>query len=181
MLTDFQGADLSGASLELASFIGTNFTGADFFTAGTPIANLDKADLSNAILTGVDAQNISFIDGIAIGATVTNADFSNSQLIKSDFTNALDLNTAIFAGADTTDAIGIQFAKRGLLNQGINLCIKIKGKPATKALMPTSHNNDNIVGVTVVPSQFNSASFQKYVRFERAIYKDYSTEIINIS
>ncbi|NES01434.1 MAG: pentapeptide repeat-containing protein [Okeania sp. SIO2F4] len=110
MLTDFQGADLSGASLEVASFIGTNFTGADFFTAGTPIANLDKADLSNAILTGVDAQNISFIDGIAIGAigaTVTNADFSNSQLIKSDCTNALDLNTAIFAGADTTDAIGI--------------------------------------------------------------------------
>ena len=31
--------------------------------------------------------------------------------------------------------------------------VKFKGKPATKMLMPTSHNNANIVGATIAPSQ----------------------------
>ena len=80
----------------------TIFLGADLTDA-----NLDVADLSGADLTNAIAKEITFIDGLAIGATVTNADFSNSTLIKSNFTDAVDINTAILTGADTTDAIGI--------------------------------------------------------------------------
>ncbi|MGL6344156.1 MAG: pentapeptide repeat-containing protein, partial [Waterburya sp.] len=69
--------------------------------------NLEKANLTGSNLTNVDATEITFVDGIAIGASVTNADFSNSTLIKSNFTDAIDINTANFTGADTTDAIGI--------------------------------------------------------------------------
>ncbi|NEO30609.1 MAG: hypothetical protein F6K36_09285 [Symploca sp. SIO3C6] len=58
-------------------------------------------------MTNVDATGITFIDGLAIGADVTNADFSNSTLIKSNFTDAIGIATAIFDGADTTDAIGL--------------------------------------------------------------------------
>lgn len=57
-------------------------------------------------------------------------------------------NAGVAGGIKSSKFMGPTKMKKG------SSCIKIKGKPATKALMPTSHNSDNIVGVTVVPSQF---------------------------
>ena len=68
-------------------------------------ALLDKADLTGADLIGVDATEITFIDGLAIGANVTEANFMDSILINSNFTDAIGIETANFEGADTTDAI----------------------------------------------------------------------------
>lgn len=53
----------------------------------------------------------------------------------------------VAGGLKSSKFIGQTKMKKG------SSCVKIKGKPATKMLMPTSHNGDNGVGVTLVPSQ----------------------------
>ena len=56
-------------------------------------------------------------------------------------------NAGVAGGIKSSRFMGPTKMKKGSSN------IKIKGKPATKMLMPTSHNSDNIVGATIAPSQ----------------------------
>ncbi len=56
-------------------------------------------------------------------------------------------NAGVAGGLKSSKFMGPTKFKKG------SSVVKIKGKPATKALMPTSHNGDNGMGVTVQPSQ----------------------------
>ena len=56
-------------------------------------------------------------------------------------------NAGVAGGIKSAKFMGPTKFKKGVSN------VKIKGKPATKLLMPTSHNADNGVGVTLAPSQ----------------------------
>lgn len=56
-------------------------------------------------------------------------------------------NTGVLGGIKSNRFMGPTKMKKGCGN------VKIKGKPATKLLMPTSHNADNGVGATLAPSQ----------------------------
>lgn len=63
-------------------------------------------------------------------------------------------NAGVAGGIKSSRFMGATKMKKGSSN------LKFKGKPATKMLMPTSHNNDNGVGVTIAPSQVKMISMK---------------------
>ncbi|EHL5769532.1 TPA: pentapeptide repeat-containing protein [Listeria monocytogenes] len=58
----------------------------------------EKADLSNAVLTGADLTNADLTNAVLTGADLTNADLTNAVLTGADLTNA------VLTGADLTNA-----------------------------------------------------------------------------
>jgi hypothetical protein len=56
-------------------------------------------------------------------------------------------NAGVAGGVKSNRFMGETKFKKGCGN------VKIKGKPATKMLMPTDMNNGNMVGATIAPSQ----------------------------
>jgi uncharacterized Zn-binding protein involved in type VI secretion len=56
-------------------------------------------------------------------------------------------NAGVAGGVKSSRFMGPTKMKKG------SSVVKIKGNPATKMLMPSSHNSDNGVGVTLQPSQ----------------------------
>ena len=71
---DCQGADVSKANLRNANLTGANLTGADLSKA-----NLKGANLTNADLSGVNFYKANFKDANLTGADITGADFRRAK------------------------------------------------------------------------------------------------------
>jgi hypothetical protein len=63
-------------------------------------------------------------------------------------------NAGVAGGIKSSRFMGPTKMKKG------STVVKIKGKPATKMLMPTSHNSDNAIGATIAPSQTKVMNMQ---------------------
>lgn len=96
---DWQGCDLSHASMAQADLAGANLQGATLANAYMPNANLTGANLSNATMTSAEMAGGTFVNVLMTSSNLLGADLDSSNLRSAVLTGASAFGTHFIGDA----------------------------------------------------------------------------------
>jgi uncharacterized protein YjbI with pentapeptide repeats len=162
----FVKANMSYVKLSSSTLNGCNLNLAQFYsdqTAGTDYSNLQNADFTNASMVGCDFGNALVNSAIFKGATLTNADFSQSRGAddKLDFTDAIliganlskiDLTKCIIS--ENTNFMGAKLDECDLSSHNLTNVVFVNA-----SMVKTKLDKTNLNGAQMSSADLSFASF----------------------
>jgi uncharacterized protein YjbI with pentapeptide repeats len=175
---DMRGVSLEGICCGALRAARTDLRGADLYATHLLFANLDSADLSDAVMQQAHIEACSMLETKLCRADLCTTQFSDMNIFAPDFTGA-QMGHTIFADVDLSRAQGLdRIVHRGPSTLGVDTLLRSKGTLPDVFLdgcgLPTQFRS-HVVRQGGAPASFYSC-FISYTESDRTfvdrLYKD---------